>query len=185
MADPVTRHAARIATLVALPLVAVIALGSVWIFGGFGGGDPPVPPATTSAATSAVTLPAPSLAADVVGVCRDVVSALPGAVGPRQRRPVTGPEQNAAYGDPPVTLACGVPAHPVAPTEDLTQLSGVCWATVTAADRTEWTTVDRRVPVRVTVPGPAAGSAQIVIAFTPAISGHSPVAATVPTGCTG
>jgi hypothetical protein len=190
-ADPVTRQAARVATLVALPLVAVVAAGSVWYFGARSGGSPAPSsgPSSghrpTATATATVTLPATALPEAAAQVCRQVVAALPATVGARARRPVTGGAQNAAWGDPPVTFACGAPAPSVAPAQDLTQLSGVCWATTVAGDHTSWSTVDRQVPVQVTVPGPAAGSAQVTIAFSAAIDRNDPVAEHVPTGCRG
>ncbi len=182
--DPVRRRAARAATLVALPMAIGVAVVSLWLFGAFSGppaGAPPSPGHTRP--TSAVTLAVPVLPAERALVCRGVVAQLPETVLDRPRRGVTGPEQNAAYGEPPVTLACGAPPASLAPTADVTTLSGVCWFTETTASATVWTTVDRRTPVRVTVPGSAAGSAQAVIAFSTAIVANDPVAAAIPTGC--
>ncbi len=182
--DPVRRRAARTATLVAVPVALVIAVVSLWIFGGFAVFSRPAAPASpTLQASSLVSLPAPPLTGTAVAVCREVIAKLPSSVLGSPRRPVTGPEQNAAYGDPPVTLACGVAAPRVTPTEDVTQLSGVCWVTRTGDSSTIWTTVDRSVPISVGVPGPRAGSAQKVIGFSAPIKQNDPVAATFPSGC--
>jgi hypothetical protein len=184
--DPVRRAAARTATLVALPLVLIIALGSLWIFGGFSiFSGPAAPPPPKPQVTSPVTLPIPALAPSAVGVCREVIAKLPATVVGSARRPVSGPEQNAAYGDPPITLACGAAPVTVAPTEDLIELNGVCWATRSATPATTYITVDRAVPVSVTVPGPSAGSAQTVVGFSDSIRTNDPTAAHFPTGCTG
>lgn len=186
MPDPVRRDAARTATLIALPLALIIAIGSLWIFGGFSiFSGPAAAPAPTPQASSLVSLPVPSIAPDAVGVCREVIAKLPATVAGSARRPVSGPEQNAAYGDPPITIACGAAPVTVAPTEDLLELSGVCWATRSATSATTYVTVDRTVPVSVTVPGPAAGSAQPVAGFGDAIRANDPVAAHFPTGCSG
>jgi hypothetical protein len=131
-----------------------------------------------------VSLPAPALAEDVVGVCRQVIAGLPETVLGAHRRPVSGPEQNAAYGDPPVTLACGVSAAAVALTDEVTQISGVCWIARPGTANTVWTTVDRSVPVAVTVPGQSDGSGQPVVSFVDSIKANDPVAAHYPTGCT-
>jgi hypothetical protein len=102
----------------------------------------------------------------------------------RPRRPVTaGPDQNAAYGDPPITLACGVPPISLPQTADVYALSGVCWYSQPGDGGTMWTTVDRETPVRVTVPGAYHSPGQWVIEFSAPISAALPRAATVPAGC--
>jgi hypothetical protein len=178
MADPVRRDAARVATLVALPVAVLVALLSLWALGGLERaenvptGPTTVPPASPGAA---VPLPARSLRPETAEVCRALVAALPDAIPGRARRPVSaGAEQNAAYGEPPVTLACGTPPASYPPTAELDILSGVCWYAQPGPTGTLWTTVDRMVPVTVTVPGPLAGSAQSVIPFSRAIAGGDP-----------
>ena len=180
--DPIRRSAARIATLVAVPVAILVALVSLLLYGGFGRHEP-APPA--AAATGPVTMDAPALAAEAVPVCQEVVAHLPETIAGKARRPVTaGPEQNAAYGDPPITLACGTPMPTFPPTDDVFMLSGVCWHAVPGNDMTTWTTVDRVVPVTVTVPGPSSGSAQSVVPFSPAVGANDPRPPTVPSGCT-
>jgi hypothetical protein len=84
-----------------------------------------------------------------------------------------------------VTLACGVaPITGLDPTEVVNNLGGVCWFGRIVAGGTVWTTVDRAVPVAVTVPGASDGSAQLVIPFSAAIGATDPLAASVPSGCT-
>ena len=183
--DPVRRAAARTATLVAVPLVLIIAFGSLWIFGGFSIFSGPAATPSKPQASSPVSLPVPALVPSAVGVCREVIAKLPAAVVGSARRPVSGPEQNAAYGDPPITVACGAAPVTVAPTEGLIELNGVCWATRPATSATTYVTVDRTVPVSVTVPGAADGSAQTVVGFSDSIRANDPVAAHFPSGCTG
>ena len=179
--DPVRRSAARTATLVAVPLAIAVAVISLLTFGGFGT-DPPVPPGP--AATGPVTMTAPALPPEVVPVCRQIVADLPETVAGHARRPVTaGPEQNAAFGDPPITLACGAPAPTFPATDDVYTLSGVCWHAVPGGDTTAWTTVDRAVPVTVTVPGPSDGSGQSVLPFSEAVGPNDPRLETFPSGC--
>ena len=178
MTDPVARSAARLAALVAVPLAmlaGVVAFG--WLSGALGDGSGPAgPPATPTAPvptaavptppvpTAPVEMAAPELTEREMVVCRAVLALLPVDLdGLVQRRVTAGPEQNAAYGDPPVTVACGVPAVEVPPTGSVWGLSGVCWYAVEEPDRTVWTTVDREVPVQVRVPAGYDGPGQRVV----------------------
>jgi len=107
MVDPVSRRAARLAALIALPvaLVAGFVTFRVLAPGGSASGDGAAP---GGGATTAVDVAAPSLAPRTATVCRALLAKLPATLGDLTRRPVTaGAEQNAAYGDPPVTVACG------------------------------------------------------------------------------
>jgi hypothetical protein len=175
--DPIRRRAATIATLVAVPVALAVLLISVFVFGGAPSPDP-VP-------TSPVTVAQRELSPEVTGLCQAVIADLPDTAAGQARRPVTaGSEQNAAYGDPPIILECGTTLPTVGDTDLVYPLSGVCWYSVTEADRSVWTTVDRTVPVTVTVPGPADGAAQFVIPFSEAIAANLPLRDTIPTGCT-
>jgi len=186
MSDPIRRGAARTATLVAVPLAAIVLLLSALAFGGFGGDAP------TPAATGPVTMTVRSLPAEAATACKLLVGKLPATVAGRAQRPVTaGTEQNAAYGDPPLTLECGTGLPTVGLTDEVVNLAapgadtGVCWHPIDGDNRTVWTTVDRQVPVTVTVPGPRDGSAQSVVPFSAAIgTSLLPRAADdIPTGC--
>jgi hypothetical protein len=151
---------------------------------------PPAPkptPGPTSAAaqaTNAVTVAAPALANDVAVACRALIAHLPDQVVTAKRRPVTaGAEQNAAWGDPPLLLACGVPMPSLEPTTDVYPISGVCWVATPVTGGALWTTVDRAVPVSVTVPGTPDGSAQWVAALSPAVGTTLELASHRPSGC--
>lgn len=183
--DPVRRSAARTATIVAVPAAIAVAIGSLWSFDAFdNAAEPSATAPAAPQATSAVEMSAPDLPPDVAAICRAVVAKLPDGVREHRRRPVTaGAEQNAAYGDPPITLSCGTVQPDVAPTAQVNGLSGVCWYAEPTSAGTVWTTVDRRVPVTVTVPGPQDGSAQSVIPFADAIVAGDPAADNIPSGC--
>jgi hypothetical protein len=173
--DPVGRQAARIATLVAVP-VALTVIGFGLVRSGVFGGPP----------TGPVSMDAPALDEPTATVCRAVVAKLPDTVLDAARRPVTaGSEQNAAYGEPPITLACGMPAASYAATDQLYTLSGVCWFGRVDSDVATWTTVDRQVPIVVTVRGGADGSAQKVTPLSAAIADSDPTLDDLPFGCTG
>ncbi len=172
--DPVQRSAARIATLVAVPLALAVLGASAWIFW-------PKPPAS-----GPVTMTARDLSPDAVVLCQGVIADLPDSVGDHARRPVTaGSEQNAAYGDPPITLECGTSLPTIPDTAPVYGVGGVCWYPVTRDAMTVWTTVDRTVPVTVTVPDESApaGAAQTVMPLANDIGTTIPVLDDVPSGC--
>ena len=185
MRDEVTRAAARRATLVAVPVALLAGVLVFWLLS-HAGRPAPVSTATPGpAATGPVGMAAPPLTDRAATLCRALVLRLPDALGRHARRPVTaGAAQNAAYGDPPITLACAAgPAPSVAPDAQLLNVSGVCWGTEQLADRSVWTTVDREVPITVTVPQAYEGPSQQVIDFTDPIIATVPRTASPPTGC--
>jgi hypothetical protein len=196
VADPASRSAARWAAVVAVPVALVAGLVAYRVLS-----RPahPAPAATSPAAQSPaaqspaaqspapVPMPAPPLSPRDATVCRALVlSHLPTMVRDRARRPVTaGADQNAAYGDPPITLACGEPTASVPPTATVFNLSGVCWYPDQGASVTTWTTVDRETPVTVTVPNSYDAQAQWVIGFSAPVAGSIGPVSTAPSGCKG
>ena len=199
MSDPTTRAAARWATLIALPLTLIAG------YGGYLALRPAT--ATTVAAPrtpgpvpqTPVTMAAPALPAASRPFCRDLLQQAPRQLRDLLRRRVTaGPDQNLAYGEPPITMSCGVPAVTFPPTDTVYPLDGICWHRRETPTGTSWTTVDRRVPVQITLPAvytkssgdnPLLGAwmndAQWVIDFSAPVVGAIPAAAdnTVPAGC--
>jgi hypothetical protein len=167
---------------IALPVAVVVGLIAFWMLGGFRPAGPRPPAAQ---ATSPVRMPAPSLPEQQATVCRALLAGLPDALRDRHRRPVSaGPEQNAAYGDPPITLSCGAGPRPsVDPTADVYPLSGVCWYAVPGRDSTAWTTLDRVATITVTVPNGYSGQGQWVIEFSAPIVASVPARTDVPSGC--
>ena len=160
------RSPARTATLVAVPVALLAGALAFWLLGGL----PKSQPAPGPQATGPVTVVAPALGERDATVCRALVTKLPEAVGDRHRRPVTaGPGQNAAYGDPPIVVSCGDQSTTIPQDAELYELSGVCWFPEKRADGQVWTTVDRQVPVRVTVPKAYDPAGQWVVDFSGAI----------------
>jgi hypothetical protein len=149
MSDPVTRRAAKLAALIALP--AAIIAGVVTFRVLAPEDDRPAPP--RPAATSAVDVAAPSLPPRTATVCRALLARLPDRLGELARRPVTGgAEQNAAYGDPAVTLACGA-AGPTPPADaQYFAINGICWYAEDGRDVRTWVLQGREVPLVVRVP---------------------------------
>ncbi len=195
MADKETRRAARRAALVAVPAALLAGLIAFWALGGFNrdstrpgptGSGATTPGGVRSHPTTPVSVPAPSLGQDQAAVCAALVAQLPATVRDLARREVAaGPEQNAAYGEPPLALACGAATPSIAPDATVYQLSGVCWYAAQDSAGSTWTTVDRTVPVSVTVPRTYQAPGQWVIEFSGPILATVPASASSPAGCRG
>ncbi|MFY1633356.1 DUF3515 domain-containing protein [Solwaraspora sp. WMMB335] len=192
--DRTTRQAAIWATVVALPLTLIVALTAFSRLAGSGGQPEPGAGADPSAGVSASAAPVPTTPVQMAApalderaeiVCRALVSQLPGTLRDLRRRPVTdGAEQNGAYGEPPITVGCGVPPAQFEPTDLVYPLDGVCWHAAETSDATIWTTVDREIPVRVTVPGAYEEPGQWVIGFSDTLIETVPSAPDdAPRGC--
>ncbi|MFB9234258.1 DUF3515 family protein [Plantactinospora siamensis] len=188
--DRTTRVAALWATAVAVPIALLAGIAAVALWPD----DAPRPAASASAAprprpqsTAVVPVNAPALGGRAATLCRALTAKLPPKLNDLARRPVTaGAEQNAAYGDPALILRCGVPAPEVPSTDDVWKINGVCWHPVQRADATELTTVDREVPIQVTVPQAYPQALQMVAPVsTPAAAAVPERAGKLPFGCTG
>ena len=172
MADPASRRAALYATLVAIPvavLVGVIAFAYIASRTSKSDAKPSASPAT-AVPSSAVAMPAPKLSPAHAQACLAFIAQLPTQLRNLPERHVAaGAEQNAAFGEPPITVQCGAAQVRPAPTATVYPISGVCWFPTTGANATVWTTLDREVPVAVTVPNTYApggsGSAQWTAEF--------------------
>jgi hypothetical protein len=186
--DQTTRAAKRIATAIAVPLAAVT--GFV-MFQVLQPSPTPVPKATPSATSQPVAMAPVPIAAIVLEeraavVCRAFLSKLPEQLRGLPRRQVTGGhEQNAAFGDPAVTLSCGGPLPTFAPTDLVYPLSGICWHPNETGS--VWTTVDREVTIALTLPGALSGpgSGQWAAAVSGPVAASVPTAQVRPSGCGG
>jgi hypothetical protein len=186
--DRTTRQAAIWATAVALPLTILVAIFAFARLTPAGPAAGPTPSATTPRpqSTAAVPMAAPPLADRPATVCRALVSQLPATIRDLAQRPVLGgAEQNAAYGDPAVTVACGVPAPSVPPTDDVWVVNQICWHPTDRPDAVVLTTVDREVPVQVTVPRAYSQPLQWAAPISSSLVAAVPAAKTVPSGCKG
>jgi hypothetical protein len=180
--DRSTRQAAIWATAVSLPLAVLVLL---FLFSRINGPGPSDGPTAAPAPhpTTPVEMAAPALTPRAAMVCRALLSRLPASIDGRVQRPVTaGIEQNAAYGDPPITVSCGVAPTTYPLTDEVWSALDVCWHLSSApAGGAVWETVDREVPIRVTIP--KAYDPQVATAFA------APIVATVkrladpPSGC--
>lgn len=189
-ADPARRsdrrHAARIATLVAIPVTVVavfVAFNLVSSFAEDAEQD------QMSAPTNPVDVEAPEFTEDEFEVCRALVSVVPETLGDLPQRGVKGDggaaEVAAAWGDPAVVMVCGVDPVDVDETDPVYRLDATCWLAVEGDDATVWTTVDRAQPVQLTVPAEHDSPGQLATALSEHID--EKIQATdedsVPTGC--
>lgn len=155
--------AARVATLVAVPVAALAFFLAFRMLSDNGGrGESQNTP--RAVATAPVPISARNLPASQVAVCERMIESLPGALGDNARRPVTGggAAQNAVYGDPAIIASCGVSEPVVLPTGQVWVLSRVCWYAAQTPASTVWTTVDRLVPLQVTVPNVYVGQGDLL-----------------------
>jgi hypothetical protein len=189
--DPVTRSAARLALLIALPIALLAGLCASWRLGGLevpgsAGGSASGSAAPETGAGSPVPMPSRSLTSGDAAACLTLIAHLPRSVRGLAQRPVTaGHEQNAAYGHPPITLRCGgVPLPSLTPESTIWNLSGTCWyADSSRPGATTWTTLGRRVPVAITLPGGYEGQGGWVQEFTASIVASVPSLARPPRQC--
>jgi hypothetical protein len=169
------RSAARLATLVAVPVTLVLLAVAVVAARHAGSGAEPVAPATSAPASAAAlpsikVAPPPPLSAGQQQACQELISALPTDLGDLPARPVDSPSPYvAAWGEPAVTLRCGVARPPsFVATADVQQINGVSWFPERRGSTTAWVVVDR--PVYVEVLAPAADASAPVARLSTAVA---------------
>ncbi|HKD96308.1 MAG TPA: DUF3515 family protein [Micromonosporaceae bacterium] len=174
--DTERRRAARLATLIAVPVAVLVGFISYAVLDSRTSAQPPVTSQTLSTgSTSDVPMAAPSLSPGRATMCLAFIAALPTTLNNLAERRVTaGPEQNIAYGDPAITAACGVAPAVVASGAIAYNVGKVCWYEETGPDASVWTTLDREVPVKVTVPNSYASPGQWVTLFANALVASVP-----------
>jgi hypothetical protein len=177
-----SRLPAIVATAVAVP-VAVVA--GVLVFNAIAPEAEPV-----HEDLSPVSVEVPALSEDDAVVCLALTATAPDSAGGLQARPVEGgtvadgpaaAESVMAYGDPAVVATCGVEPVAVEDTALVYKLNGVCWYSDEAG--LAWTTLDRQVPVGVSVPEAHEQPVDVLNDLSTVIAEKVPAAAEAPTGC--
>ena len=153
------RRAALLSAAIALPIAVVVFFIAYNVLSGATASTASSPSASASTpsagSTAPVAVPVASLSPAHAQMCLAFIAELGenGKLHGLDERHVTaGPEQNAAFGDPPITVQCGAAPAKVAATDFVYPLTGVCWYESTIPGATVWTTLDRVVPVAVTIP---------------------------------
>jgi len=184
--DRATRGAALWATLIAVPVALIVGLVVFWKIVPQGTDKNAEPGASATAAAAVPSTPvqmaAPKLSERTTQVCLAVTSQLPTTLRDLPGRRVSaGFEQNAAWGEPPITVACGVTpptmceridgGRPGCVPLDATMLAmnGVCWWAKEGPASDVFTTMDREVAVQVTVPGSYSSTGQWANEFSDAV----------------
>lgn len=111
-------------------------------------------------------------------MCSALIAALPARVMGQQKRAIEPPDvAAAAWGDPPITLRCGV-TTPAAysPGAQLLVVNGVQWLPETLSDGVRFTTIGRTAQVEVTVPAAYSPEADVLTEVGGAVSSQIPPA---------
>ena len=118
--------------------------------------------------------PAPDEAAR--RACDAVLADLPPTVLDQSRREAEPGRLTAAWGDPPISLRCGVDAPPtLTATSECLEVNGVGWFAEDAEGGRLFTTIGRRAFVEVGVPRAYAPEAGALVDLAPAVSSHDPL----------
>ncbi|MEV7989102.1 DUF3515 family protein [Micromonospora sp. NPDC085948] len=184
--DRTIRGAALLATLIALPITLLVAVLAFTKLTPDAPAATPSPSATTAQvqSTAPVEMAAPALAARPATVCRALLSQLPTSIRDLAQRPVTaGPEQNAAYGDPALTVACGGTEPTFPATDEVWTVNRVCWHLTEQGEQTVLTTVDRETSIEVRIPRAYAQPLQWVPSISSTIVASVPSGGAIPSGC--
>ncbi|WP_163510462.1 DUF3515 family protein [Fodinicola acaciae] len=147
------RGAARLAAFIAVPIAVVAGIA----FFAIRSATLPQPAASATpsvAASGPVTVTAPpSAPADVVALCGKMIGSLPIVLDGKHSRAVsTAPDRVVAWGDPAVVLRCGVAPVTYPPDANLLGINGVTWYGKAVGRDVVFTSIDRKVPIEITVP---------------------------------
>ncbi|MGC4756162.1 DUF3515 family protein [Micromonospora trifolii] len=184
--DRTMRGAALLATLIALPITLLVAVLAFSKLSPDAPAAAPTPSATTARvqSTTPVEMAAPALAARPATVCRALLSQLPASIRDLAQRPVTaGPEQNAAYGDPALTVACGGTEPNFPSTDEVWTVNRVCWHLAEQAEAAVLSTVDRETLITVRVPRSYEQPLQWLPTISSTIVASVPSGGAIPSGC--
>lgn len=108
---------------------------------------------TTAGCARAVAVVEPNPDAADRAVCAALLAALPDDVDGQRRREATPGVLTAAWGDPPITLRCGVPAPPAfTPSSECLEVNEVGWFNEDVPGGVLFTTIGRATFVEVGVP---------------------------------
>ncbi len=109
-------------------------------------------------------------------VCAALLGDLPANVLDGTRRPTEPGGLTAAWGDPPITLRCGVAPPPgLTPTSECIEVDGVGWFGESAEGGMLYTTIGRRVFVELGVPSDYAPEAGALVDMAAAVTAHDPL----------
>jgi len=110
------------------------------------------------------------VSADTAAACTSLLAALPDRLDPGvDRRPVTGSTRTAAWGEPAITLQCGV--EPADQNATPLILDDLAFVTKRVPGRVLWSTRDLAVTVRLDIPRSYESQSDVVLPLVPALKG--------------
>jgi hypothetical protein len=183
-AEGKSRLPAVAATVVAVP-VAVVA--GIAVFNAMAPAAREADPAHED--LSPVSVAVPELSDEDAVICLALTATAPDTAGGMEARPVeasgasetVAAEAVMAYGDPATVATCGAEPVAVEDTAVVFKLNGVCW--FSDEEGLEWTTLDRQVPVAVSVPEGNEQPVDVLNDLSTVIGEKVPAAADAPSGC--
>jgi len=107
-------------------------------------------------------------------ICEAVVAASPDTVLGSPRRDTTG-TLATAWGNPPITLACGIPQpEGLTPTSQCLEVDGVGWWPQDGTTGQLFTTIGRATHVQVGVPHSYGNTSDVLAELSPVVAEHDP-----------
>lgn len=126
--------------------------------------------------TGTVAVPEPSPDDADRSTCTALVAALPDEVEGGLRRTTEPGVLTAAWGDPPITLRCGVTAPPgLTPSSECLEINGVGWFNEDAEGGVLFTTIGRAAFVEVAVPADYSPPVNPLVDLAAAVAAQNPV----------
>jgi hypothetical protein len=130
----------------------------------------------STACSGAIALPEPQPDATDRATCTALLAALPDQVLESTRRPTKPGVLTTAWGDPPITLRCGVGAPPsLTRSSECLEVEGVGWFSEDAEGGVLFTTIGRAAYVEVGVPHDYAPEVNPLVDLAAAVSAHDPL----------
>jgi hypothetical protein len=128
---------------------------------------------SVTACSSAVSVPDPAPSGQSEQVCTALMADLPMTVLDGQRRKVEPGRRSAAWGDPAITLRCGVEKPPkLTAASPCYEVNGVGWFAEEASGGYLFTTIGRTTFVEVGVPSEYAPEANALVDLAATVSRH-------------
>jgi hypothetical protein len=131
---------------------------------------------SVTACSSAVSVPDPAPSGQSEQVCTALMADLPVTVLDGQRRKVEPGRRSAAWGDPAITLRCGVEKPPkLTAASPCYEVNGVGWFAEEASGGYLFTTIGRPAFIEVGVPSEYAPEANALVDLAASVSRHDPL----------
>ena len=130
---------------------------------------------TLAGCSGVVDLEPADLDPDAEAICADLLTDLPRELAGQGRRDVAPAGSGVAWGDPAVTLRCGVTdAQGLGRASECQVVNGVGWYPEELSDSYRFTTVGRATPVEVVVPDAYAPEVGPLTELADAVARHDP-----------